>query len=82
MINRKINYSKHTLVHPAPVAQMYQPFVHLVAVSFTHLHHLLFGFTQQQNLHQHKDQTFLNKAKAVDGYPEDTHTHMERVRRS
>lgn len=47
-------------------------------VCFPHLHHLLFCFTQQQNLHQHK-QTFPNKAKAVNGYPEDTHTDMERA---
>lgn len=76
MISSKINYRKHTLAHPAPVVVTYQRFVHVVSVCFTHLHHLLFCFTQQQNLHQHKKRTFLNKAKAANGYPEDTHTDM------
>ena len=41
--------------------------------SVTLLHHLLFCFTRQENLCQHKDHTSLNIAKAANGYPEDTH---------
>lgn len=78
MISSKINYRKGTLVHPASAAGTYQRFVHVVSVCFIYLHHLLFCFTQQQNLHQHKDQTFLNKAEAVNGHPEDTPADMEK----
>lgn len=74
MISSKVNYRKHTLVHPAPAAVTYQ--WSIVYVCFTHLHHLLFCFTQQQNLHQQEDHAFLNQAKAGLEYPEDTHTHM------